>query len=52
MEFGYEDCTVVAAKNYRQGWIERGAEWFDTNLKPDGWNLEAQMKAIPNELTD
>ena len=48
VEFGYEDCTAQAAKNYRQGWIEEGAEWFEAKLKPDDWNLHRQLAAIPS----
>jgi len=48
VEFGYEDCTATAAKNYRQGWVEKGAEWFEPKLKPDDWDLQKQLEAIPN----
>jgi hypothetical protein len=52
VEFGYEDCTVEAAKNYRQGWTEKGAEWFEVKLKPDNWDLQQQLEAIPPGFAD
>ena len=46
-EFGYEDATLTAIRNYRQEWLRNGARWWDPKLQPEGWNLEAQLDCIP-----
>ena len=50
VEFGYEDYTVKSAKNYRSLWTRQGCKWFNLREKPSNWNLEEQMKNIPNEV--
>ena len=49
VEFGYEDATLNAIKNYRTTWLANGSEWFETKDKPIEWLLENQLKNIPNE---
>jgi hypothetical protein len=47
VEFGYEDCSIVAAKRYRKEWIEKGAKWFEPDKQPFGWDVQTQMDAVP-----
>lgn len=49
MEFGFEDYRLDLIRQYRQQWLDQGAEWFEKNEKPSGWNLTEQMKDIPKE---
>lgn len=50
VEYGYEDSTIIAAKNYRQDWIASGAKWNDVNEKPANWLLEDQLHHIPADF--
>ena len=50
VQFGREDDTLESIKEYRAGWISKGGKWFVKNETPEGWNIEAQMKNIPNEF--
>jgi hypothetical protein len=52
-EFGYEDSNFSAYENNKQKWLSSGARWFDEEIKPSEWCLEAQLKnieIIPNYL--
>lgn len=50
VEFGYEDYTVESVKRYRMIWIRNGAIWFIPKEKPQGWNLDIQLKKIPQQF--
>lgn len=50
VEFGYEDSTLSGIRNYRENWVENGAEWSNPKLKPPDWNLEKQLKNVPREF--
>lgn len=47
VEWGYEDCWLTSIRNYRQQWLNSGAEWFDPKKKPENWNLKEQLLRIP-----
>jgi hypothetical protein len=47
VEFGYGDCTHLAAQSWRETWIKKGAVWDNKDEKPTNWNLEEQLKTIP-----
>ena len=49
VEFGNEDYTIKSVIDYRKQWISNGAKWFNLKLQTEGWNLEIQMKDIPDE---
>ncbi len=49
VEFGYEDYTLIALKNYRIMWVNKGANWFCKKEKPDNWVLEEQLHNIPKK---
>jgi hypothetical protein len=49
VEFGYEDATLTAIRSYREKWFLAGALWHKPRYKPEGWNLEEQLKDIPAE---
>lgn len=49
VEFGNEDYTIESTKKYREDWIKGGASWFEKKGKPENWNLEVQLKNIPDE---
>jgi hypothetical protein len=46
-EFGNDDnpgtAEAVSFDDYRREWIASGAEWFESEAKRDGWNMEAQL---------
>lgn len=50
VEFGNEDYTINSIIRYRKEWIENGAVWNDLRKKPKLWNLENQIKNIPNKF--
>jgi hypothetical protein len=50
VEFGYEDATPIAAKNYRQQWIAGGAKWLSAKDRPSEWDLENQLAQIPGRF--
>jgi len=50
VQFGKEDCTLASIKEYRAEWISKGGKWYDKNEKPEGWDMESQMKKIPDEF--
>lgn len=50
VEFGYQDCTLDAAKHFRYFWIKEGARWIEVDAKPSNWSLEEQLKNIPEEF--
>jgi hypothetical protein len=47
LEFGNEDYTIESTNKYREEWIAKGAKWFESKEKPENWNLEEQLKNIP-----
>lgn len=47
VEFGNEDYSIESIRNYRRKWISEGANWFDLNERPRVWNMDDQMKNIP-----
>lgn len=49
-EFGYEDCTLVSAKNKRNRWFADGCKWFDPKSRPLDWDCEHQLENIPDEF--
>ncbi|MFC3695068.1 hypothetical protein [Chenggangzhangella methanolivorans] len=52
VEFGYEDCTVEGVKAYRAEWLAKGATWFQPKEKPTDWDLDEQMKSVPDRFKD
>ncbi|MCB2157040.1 hypothetical protein KQI84_19355, partial [bacterium] len=46
--FGNEDDTLESAREFRQEWLRRGANWLDPDLKPPDWNCEAQLRNVPS----
>ena len=50
VEFGYEDITLVATRQYRNEWLGKGAVWFKQQAKPNDWSLEKQLTKIPPEF--
>lgn len=49
VEFGNEDYTKESTLEYRKKWLSNSAKWFKERMKPDNWNLEKQMKNIPDK---
>lgn len=48
VQFGKEDSTLESIKEYRDKWRSKGGEWFAKNEKPEGWDMDVQMKNIPD----
>ena len=46
-EFGFDDQSEgVTHEDFRATWVAAGAEWFDHEQKPAGWDLEAQLRNL------
>jgi hypothetical protein len=50
VESGLEDDYLEGIREYRQAWLDTGAKWFLPKLKPQNWDLEEQMKNIPERF--
>ena len=46
-EFGYEHCTPTAIAAARAAWMESGAAWRDSRLRPADWDIESQLRQAP-----
>jgi len=49
VEFGYEDSTLITIRRYRDLWLENGAKWSVPKATPLKWNIEEQLRHIPQE---
>ena len=47
VEFGYEDNSPASTRAYRQRWLGLGASWFSPKDRPDLWELDAQLRRVP-----
>lgn len=52
VEFGYEDFTPLGAARYRHLWLQRGGSWAGPEQKPSDWDLEEQLKHIPQRFLE
>jgi len=50
VEFGNQDYTIESVKEFRGKWISEGAQWDDLKEKPTNWNLEEQLRNIPEKF--
>ena len=50
IQFGKEDITLEEIKKYRNDWVAKGCKWFVKGEKPEKWNVEIQMKNIPEKF--
>ena len=50
VEFGYEDATIQAIKQYRDRWLSDDAIFWSPKDKPKIWLLEEQLKQIPDRF--
>ena len=48
VEFGYGDFTPTGARRWRSLWLERDAKWDDPKFMPTDWDLEQQLRAVPD----
>ncbi|BEG98213.1 hypothetical protein [Bacteroides sedimenti] len=49
VEFGNEDYTPESIKRFRNNWIQQGAKWDESRDKPENWNLNEQLRDIPDD---
>lgn len=47
VQFGYEDYTPDAARQYRATWLAGGAGWFYPNVRPQHWLINEQLHQVP-----
>lgn len=47
VEFGYQDSTGESVRRYRQAWLKSGALWRNPKNMPADWDLESQLRAVP-----
>ena len=52
-EFGFDDDSEgLTHTEYKGKWIATGAEWFDTDARPEVWDLDKQLKRMENDTND
>lgn len=44
-EFGFDQASYA---EFRDSWINSGAQWYMLKQKPKGWNLQKQLKNLRN----
>jgi len=49
-QFGVNDITLDDIHKTRNLWKKNGNKWFAKNETPADWDIETQMKNIPNEF--
>ena len=47
-ESGYHDFIIEGAKVHRKKWLDEGAQWSHPQSNTANWNLEEQLKKIPD----
>jgi len=50
VEHGYQDSSITGIRNYRAQWISTGAKWDEPDAKPEGWDLNEQLRHISAEF--
>lgn len=46
-ESGFDDLSEgLTITEYRNKWISDGAQWLNSNLKPENWNIHDQLKNL------
>jgi len=46
---GLDDETYEQVIEYRRKWLDDGTKWRHRRYKPDNWDLDEQLKGIPNK---
>lgn len=49
VEFGYQDSTLKGIREFREQWLKNGGKWDDESERIDNWNLEEQLKQLPEK---
>lgn len=49
VEFGNEDYCIDSIRKYREEWIRSGAKWYSINERPAEWNINVQIRNIPEK---
>jgi hypothetical protein len=46
-EYGFDDHSEgMTHQQYLKKWLSEGAEWFDPEAEPEGWDLEKQLQNL------
>lgn len=46
-EYGYDDHSEgISHSQYLKKWLSEGAQWFDPEAMPPGWDLEEQLSNL------
>ena len=48
VEFGIQDSSYKGVIDYRNEWTLNGFQWIYKQFKPIDWNIEEQLKNIPD----
>lgn len=48
VQHGYGDGVLPAIKRSRAVWEASGYQWFKPKLKPEGWSVAEQFRAVPS----
>lgn len=49
VEHGYQDNNPVAARRFREQWLEAGARWQYADFDDDGLTTEQRLEQVPEE---
>lgn len=49
-EFGFDDWEIEELRAYRAKWLSEGAKFRELTMCPENWNLEEQLKNVPEEF--
>jgi hypothetical protein len=49
VEFGNQDYTRESTREYRDTWLAKGALWDEPKERPADWDLNQQLRNVPEE---
>jgi hypothetical protein len=47
VEFGYQDATPAGARKFRDAWLAGGANWDQSERRPEHWDAKDQLAHVP-----
>lgn len=50
IEFGHGDNNLEAVRASRARWVDGGAKWYESKMKPAAWSLQEQLKKVLPEF--
>ena len=50
VQFGKEDVTLESIQKYRKEWLRKGGRCFIKKDRPENWDIDEQMRNIPEDF--